>query len=107
VRVRNFSWDFFQEEVEQVQRSNFIQDWIEQAEKRGIQQGRQEGLQQGALQKAQSILVRQLRAKFGRLPRPMEKQIRTINSEEELDQLSLRVLTANRLDEMGLNGFCQ
>jgi hypothetical protein len=34
----------------------------------------------------------------------MEKQIRTINSEEELDQLSLRVLTANRLDEMGLNG---
>ena len=84
--------------------STFIQDWIQQAEKQARQQGLQQGRQEGAQQKAQSVLIRQLRAKFGRLPRSAERQIRAITAEDELDQLCIRVLTANSLDEMGLNG---
>ncbi len=100
----NFLWDFFREEVEQMHQSNFIQDWIQQAEKQARQQGRQEGLQQGAQQRAQAILIRQLKAKLGRLPRAAEREIRAMTNEDELDRLSLLVLTANSIDEMGLNG---
>jgi hypothetical protein len=32
------------------------------------------------------------------------EKIKVITNEQELDRLSLRVLTANSLDEMGLNG---
>jgi len=61
-----------------------------------IEQGRQEG--------KQLILLQQLSAKFGSLPESVDQQIRAITSEQELDELCLRILTANNLDEMGLNG---
>jgi len=50
------------------------------------------------------ILLKQLNAKFGFLPESVVQEIRAITSEQELEQLGLRVLTANSLDEMGLNG---
>jgi len=50
------------------------------------------------------ILLQQLNAKFGQLPESVGEEIRAITSEQELDQLSLRILTASSLDEMGLNG---
>ena len=65
-----------------------------------IEQGRREGIQQGK----QSILLQLLGAKFGQLPESVGEEIRAITNEQELDQLSLRILTANSLDEMGLNG---
>ena len=64
-----------------------------------IEQGRKQGIQQGK----QSLLLQLLGTKFGNLPASVEKQIQAITSEEKLDQLSLRILTANSLDEMGLN----
>ena len=64
-----------------------------------IEQGRQQGIQQGK----QSLLLQQLSAKFGQLPTFVAEKIRAITNEQELDTLSLRVLTANSLDEMGLN----
>jgi len=86
----NFLWGFFQEEARQMRESNFIEDWIQQ------------GIQRGAQQKAQSVLIHLLIAKFGKLPRSVERKIRSITNEAELDQLILRILTANTLDEMGL-----
>ena len=65
-----------------------------------IKQGRQEGIQQGK----QSILLQLLNAKFDSLPEPVVEEIRAITSEQELDRLSLRVLTADSIDEMGLDG---
>ncbi|MFB3041398.1 MAG: DUF4351 domain-containing protein, partial [Candidatus Poribacteria bacterium] len=56
-----------------------------------------------AQQKAQSILIQQLTAKFGKLPRSVENRIRSTTDESELDGLTLRVLTASSLDELGLN----
>jgi hypothetical protein len=73
---------------------------IERGRQEGIQLGRQEGVQQGK----QSVLLQLLNAKFGALPEPLVQEIRAITSEQELDRLNLRVLTANSLDEMGLNG---
>ncbi|MBC8456489.1 MAG: DUF4351 domain-containing protein [Deltaproteobacteria bacterium] len=73
---------------------------IERGRREGIQLGRQQGIQQGK----QSILLQLLGAKFGQLPESVGEEIRAITNEQELDQLSLRILTANSLDEMGLNG---
>ncbi len=73
---------------------------IEQGRRQGIQLGRQEGIQEGK----QSFLIQLLGAKFGILPASVEEKIRAITSEQELYQFSLRILTANSLDEMGLNG---
>jgi len=61
-----------------------------------IEQGRQQG--------KQSILLLQLSTKFGTLPESVIQEIRAIISEQELDRLSLSILTANSLAEMGLNG---
>ena len=69
-----------------------------------IERGRQQGIQQGVQQGKQSILLQQLNAKFGQLPESVGEEIRAMTNEQELDQLSLRILTANSLDEMGLNG---
>jgi len=89
---RDWLWQFFQEEVEQMRHSTFIEDWIEE----GIQQGKQQG--------KQSLLLQQLKAKFGKLPESVEERIWAITNEQELDTFSLRVLIANNLDEMGLDG---
>ena len=61
-----------------------------------IERGRQEG--------KQLFLLQLLSAKFGQLPEFLNSRIRAITSEQELDRLSLRILTANSLDEMGLDG---
>ena len=61
-----------------------------------IERGRQEG--------KQSFLLQLLNAKFGTLPVLIDQRIREITSEQELEQLGMRVLTANSLDEMGLDG---
>ena len=68
--------------------SGFITDWIEE----GIQQGKR------------SILIRLLAAKFGELPQSVTDQIQGMTAEEELDQLGVSILTANSLEEIGLNG---
>ncbi len=85
-------WEFFREEVEQMRQSGFITDWIE------------EGLQQGLQQEKQSFLIRLLVEKFGQPPQSVTEQIHRVTREEELDQLGIRLLTANGLEEMGLDG---
>ena len=69
-----------------------------------IERGRQEGIQQGMQQGKQSFLLQLLNAKFGQPPTLVDQKIRAITSEQELEQLGMRVLTANSLDEMGLDG---
>ena len=77
---------------------------IEQGRKQGIQKGIEQGMQQGIQQGKQSILIQLLDEKFGKIPESMKNQIREITDENLLDQLSLRILKANSLDEMGLDG---
>jgi hypothetical protein len=105
-------WEFFGEEVEQMRESGFITDWIEEGIQQGIQQGleqarqqeRQQGLQQGLQQGKRLFLIQLLVAKFGELPQSVTDQIQGMTAEDELDQLGVRLLTAESLEEMGLNG---
>ena len=80
--------------------SGFITDWIEEGIQQGLEQGRQQERQQGK----RLLLIQLLATKFGALPESVTEQINGMTADEELDQLGIRLLTANSLEEMGLNG---
>ncbi len=88
--------------------SDFIADWVkEDLPKRfhlGFQLGFLLGFQQGFKQGKRDLLIRQLMAKFGELPQSVTDQIQGMTADEELDRLGVRLLTADSLEEMGLNG---
>ena len=80
--------------------SGFITDWIEEGIQQGLEQGRQQERQQGK----RLLLIQLLATKFGALPESVTEQIQGMTADEELDQLGIRLLTADSLEEMGLNG---
>ena len=93
-------WEFFGEEVGQMRESGFITDWIEEGIQQGLEQARQQERQQGK----RLFLIRLLATKFGELPQSVTEQIQGMTTDEELDQIGIRLLTAESLEEMGLNG---
>ena len=88
--------------------SDFIADWVkEDLPKRfhlGFQLGFLLGFEQGFKQGKRDLLIRLLVAKFGELSQSVTDQIQGMTTNEELDQLGIRLLTAESLEEMGLNG---
>ena len=80
--------------------SGFITDWIEEGIQQGLEQARRQERQQGK----RLFLIQLLDAKFGELPQSVTDQIHQMTEEEELDQLGIHLLTAESLEEMGLNG---
>ena len=91
-------------EVNEMITNPLIEKGRQQGIQQGMQQGRQQGIQQGVQLGKQSLLLQLLNAKFGQLPESVVQKVRAITGEQELDKISLRVLTANSLAEMGLNG---
>jgi predicted transposase/invertase (TIGR01784 family) len=84
-----------------------VQQWYADAEAQGLQQGFQQGMQQGMqqgiqtgqLKGEQSLFHYQLQTKFGQLPREVEEQISTLNT-EALRRCAKRLLTAVTLEEV-------
>jgi predicted transposase YdaD len=68
----------------------------------GRQEGRNEGRQEGELRTRQEILVRQLRNRFGKLPRATERVIRATDDIPRLDGWLDRVLTAATLQDLDI-----
>ncbi len=62
-------------------------------------------LQRGMRQAKQQTLLDQLQTKFGQLPAEIPQRVIAMEQIEELDQLLRHVITANSLDEMGLNHY--
>ncbi len=73
--------------------------WLHQWESQGIQKGLVQGLQQGRRQAQQNTLIRQIRHKFGRLPRARHQQLIQASS-RQLAVWSLLVLDAATLDDL-------
>ena len=88
--------------------ADFIADWVKedipQRFQLGVQLGFLLGFEQGFKQGKRDLLIQQLMAKFGNLPQSVTEQIQGMTTNEELDQLGIRLLTAESLEEMGLNG---
>ncbi len=55
------------------------------------------------LEDRQKMLLEQMTARFGRLPREIRSQVEQISSAEELRKLARRVLKAKSLQEMGFH----
>ena len=58
----------------------------------------------GALIALHGTLLLQLQKKFGEVPSAVEKQVKTISSQEELEQLFRKFVHANSFAEMGWMG---
>jgi hypothetical protein len=71
-------------------------------EERGIKIGIERGIAQGVLRGQRDALLRQMRAKFGELPLEVSAKVEDITDTAVLEELLVRVLTANSLEEMGL-----
>jgi hypothetical protein len=67
----------------------------EMIHKRGYDQGREEGYDQGR----RSMLLQQLRARFGPLPAAIEERVRTA-APEQLDIWTCALLRASTLDDV-------
>ena len=87
-----------------MRQSDFVTDWIEEDSWQRFQLEFQLGFHQGLRLGKQTLIIRQLAAKFGELPQSVTEQIHGMAADEELDQLGVRLLTAESLEEMGLNG---
>ncbi len=62
-------------------------------------------LQRGMRQAKQQTLLDLLQTKFGQLPAEIPQRVIAMEQIEELDQLLRQIITANSLDEMGLNHY--
>jgi len=67
-----------------------------------IQEGRQEGREIGAIEAKQEVLVELMSLKFGSIPQPVLQRIQTLQDTNQLNQLIRRFVTADSLQEMGI-----
>lgn len=63
-------------------------------------QARQEGLQEGL----HLMLLEMLKVKFGELPQVITDAVKAIESQEELTTLGTKILSAESLADLELNG---
>jgi hypothetical protein len=69
---------------------------------KGILQGIEQGIEQGITRGKRELLLRQMRSKFGELPDKVVQKLEQLTDNDLLDELSVRLLMANTLEEMGL-----
>jgi len=70
----------------------------------GLYEGRREGRRAGVLKGKRNALERQLKRKFGPLPKETRSRVRALDSPEEVDRYLDRVLDADSLAAMGFEG---
>jgi len=74
----------------------FITSWQRKA--------RAEGVAEGVLASKRETLLAQLDEKFGTVPETTSQRVQSIESKEELDQLLRKLIHANSIAEIGLDG---
>ncbi|MBI1929849.1 hypothetical protein HYR99_37060 [Candidatus Poribacteria bacterium] len=62
----------------------------------------QEGREIGMIETKQEVLITLLQTKFGQLPRNIVERIQSMSEIDRLNLLLNRFMTANRLEEMGI-----
>lgn len=79
--------------------------WVDKLVQQGRREGREEGLQEGILEGRRAALLHLLRCKFRKLPAHVKTKVQQIDSTEVLDELLAKVLTAESLADVGINGL--
>ena len=69
----------------------------------GVQKGMQKGMKQGELRGKRNLLLRQLERRFGQLPESVKEKVLSLQEDDALDDLSMGVLSAERLEDLALS----
>jgi len=92
----------------EVQVMKFITSWERKARAEGVAEGIAkgiaEGIAKGVLSSKREILIQLLRVKFDAVLETTVQRIESISSTDELDRLLEKIIHANSLAEMGLDG---
>jgi predicted transposase YdaD len=80
--------------VEDLEEVAMLEETFKEWERRARNVGRLEGTRQ--------TLLRQMRRRFGRVPRRVQEQVNAISSLRELEKITDKILTAGSLQELGL-----
>jgi hypothetical protein len=80
------------------------QEVVQEVAREAAQQAAREAAQEGMRYGIRHILLQQLTTKFGELTPDTINRVQAIQSQDELTLLATKVLTANSLTELGLNG---
>jgi len=75
--------------------SDFVTDWLDEREQKGLQKGLQKGREEGK----RSLLLALLAKKFGKLSPTLQKQINQLSG-KNLDNLSLAFLNLKNVKEL-------
>jgi predicted transposase/invertase (TIGR01784 family) len=76
--------------------------WEKELRREGHRQGLREGHRTGQIEGMRRMLLKQMRLKFGRLPRSVRLSVEAIDRPTELERLAGRILKAKSLSELGL-----
>lgn len=79
--------------------SGRVREVVMGLQKRWLDQGREEGREEGRKKGRAEILLKQLRLRFGRVPRATERRVRAA-SDAELERWAERVLSDGSLDDV-------
>ena len=86
----------------------FITSWERRARAEGVAEGIAEGIAKGiakgVLASRRETLIRLLQVKFDAVPETTVQRVESISSTDELDRLLEKIIHANSLAEMGLDG---
>lgn len=91
--------------VEKAAKEKGLREGLREGRREGRQEGREKGRQEGreeVLERTRRILLRQMKQRFGRVPRPVRTQVQAISSLDQLERLADKILVAGSLEEMGL-----
>ncbi len=80
--------------VEDLEEVAMLEETFKEWERKARKEGRLEGTRQ--------TLLRQMRQRFGRIPKRVQEQVNALSSLRDLEKIADRILTAGSLQELGL-----
>ena len=89
-------------EAHRIQKT-WADEMIEKGIEKGIEQGIEQGIEKGLLRGRQEVLLKQLKLKFGPVSDALASRVRAIEDIEVLDELAEKILTAERVEDLGLD----
>ncbi|HSL84468.1 MAG TPA: DUF4351 domain-containing protein [Thermoanaerobaculia bacterium] len=83
--------------------------WAEKLEARGVERGIEQGIEQGiergrkeGVQQLQTLVLNQMKRRFGSVPATTERKVRRIESAERLSRLGEQLFEARNVEELEL-----
>ncbi|HEX3554726.1 MAG TPA: Rpn family recombination-promoting nuclease/putative transposase [Thermoanaerobaculia bacterium] len=87
--------------TEDLEETTMLEENLREWHQRGLRRSHKKGLEEGLVQGAQRVVLRQIKRRFGPVPRTIQTRIKAITSVEELERLAEKVVTAGSLQELG------